>query len=138
MFPTLRYNNAFDLLRQLDRAVSTGGTGSEEEGMGTASYPVDIHEERDRIVVEAELPGFKKDEVDIHLENGVLTINANRTADKRGRRAAAQRTPLHPRAATFHRSPAPSTPPASTPRSRTACSPSPFPSVRRASPARSR
>ena len=47
-----------------------------------AQYPVDIHEDDAGIHVEAELPGFTKDEVDVTLENGVLTITAERTADQ--------------------------------------------------------
>lgn len=41
-----------------------------------ASYPVDVREDNDHLTVEAELPGFKKEEVDITLENHVLTITA--------------------------------------------------------------
>ncbi len=41
-----------------------------------APYGVDVREDADHIYVEAELPGFKKDEVDINLENQTLTISA--------------------------------------------------------------
>jgi HSP20 family protein len=48
-------------------------------------YPVDIHEEDGEIQVDAELPGFKPDEVDVRLENGRLYINAERdTGTKKG------------------------------------------------------
>src|SRR5687767_12351562 len=43
-----------------------------------APYGVDIREDNDHFYVEAELPGFKKDEVDITLENQTLTIAAER------------------------------------------------------------
>ena len=43
-----------------------------------APYAVDVREDGDHIYVEAELPGFKKDEVDITLENQTLTIAAER------------------------------------------------------------
>jgi HSP20 family protein len=39
---------------------------------------VDVREDADHIYVEAELPGFRKDEVDITLENSTLTISAER------------------------------------------------------------
>jgi HSP20 family protein len=51
------------------------------EGAGhqpLAPYGVDIREDNDRFYVEAELPGFKKDEIDITLENQNLTISAER------------------------------------------------------------
>jgi len=41
-----------------------------------APYGVDIREDQDHLYVEADLPGFKKDEVDITLENQTLTISA--------------------------------------------------------------
>ena len=43
-----------------------------------APYAVDVREDNDHIYVEAELPGFKKDEVDVTLENQILTISAER------------------------------------------------------------
>ena len=41
-----------------------------------APYGVDIHEDADHIIVEAELPGFTKDQVNITMENQTLTISA--------------------------------------------------------------
>jgi len=52
--------------------------GSNETGLG--NYPVDVEEDDDAITIEAELPGFKRDEVDVNVENGVLTIKAERGA----------------------------------------------------------
>ena len=43
------------------------------------AYPVDIHEGKDHLYVEAELPGFSKDEINVTLEDFILTIEANRT-----------------------------------------------------------
>jgi HSP20 family protein len=41
-----------------------------------APYGVDVREDADHIYVEAELPGYKKEEVDVDLENQTLTITA--------------------------------------------------------------
>ena len=38
--------------------------------------PVDVREDADRLYVEADLPGFAKDEVELTLEDGVLTLVA--------------------------------------------------------------
>ncbi|MBI1370396.1 MAG: Hsp20 family protein [Planctomycetes bacterium] len=46
------------------------------------AYPVDIHEDENHIYVSAELPGFKKDEVDVTLEAGVLTIRGERKSEE--------------------------------------------------------
>src|SRR3954468_16965598 len=43
-----------------------------------SNFGVDIREENDRIIVEADLPGFQKEDVDITLEDGTLTILAER------------------------------------------------------------
>jgi HSP20 family protein len=43
-----------------------------------APYGVDVREDSDHLYVEAELPGFKKEEVDITLENQTLTIAGER------------------------------------------------------------
>ena len=48
-----------------------------------APYGVDIREDNDHFYVEAELPGFKKDEIDITLENQTLTISAERRVENR-------------------------------------------------------
>lgn len=44
----------------------------------TASYPVDIREDEEHIYIEAEMPGFTKDQVDVTIDQGILTISAER------------------------------------------------------------
>jgi len=51
-------------------------------GSRLAPYGVDVREDADHIYVEAELPGFKKDDVDITLENNTLTISAERKEEQ--------------------------------------------------------
>lgn len=50
----------------------------EDRGEGFGPYPVDIHEDNYNIYVEAELPGFKKEEIDLSYEGGMLIITAER------------------------------------------------------------
>jgi HSP20 family protein len=47
-------------------------------GVKWAPYAVDVREDADHFYVEADMPGFKKDEIDITLENQTLTISAER------------------------------------------------------------
>ena len=54
------------------------GSQAQDGGARLAPYGVDIREDQDHFYVEAELPGFKKDDVDITLENQTLTISAER------------------------------------------------------------
>ena len=44
---------------------------------------VDIHEEKDRFVVLADVPGVDSKDIDITAENGVLTVRGERRAEKR-------------------------------------------------------
>jgi HSP20 family protein len=62
--------------REFDQAI--GRLFRSDLGYGVAPYGVDIREDADHIYVDAELPGFTKDQVDITLENNTLTITAQR------------------------------------------------------------
>lgn len=44
--------------------------------------PIDMYEEKDKYVVKAELPGMKKDEIDISVTDNVLTIKGERKEEK--------------------------------------------------------
>ena len=64
---------------------STFNRGGSETGMmrGAWSPSVDIFENKDQIVLEAELPGMKPEDVDISIENNVLTIHGERKFEKK-------------------------------------------------------
>lgn len=65
--------------REFDTALGRLFTGrTHYDGGRLAPYGVDVREDADHIYVEAELPGFKKSDVDITLENQTLTIAAER------------------------------------------------------------
>src|SRR5688500_1997388 len=61
-------------------------SGNGNGGGRLAPYGVDVREDGDHIYVEAELPGFKKDDVDITLENQTLTIAAERREENGDRK----------------------------------------------------
>ncbi|HEY0009934.1 MAG TPA: Hsp20/alpha crystallin family protein [Tepidisphaeraceae bacterium] len=52
------------------------------DGQAPTPYGVDVREDADHLYVEAELPGYRKEEVDITLENSTLTISAERKAEQ--------------------------------------------------------
>ena len=69
--------------RDLDALMNRFFSRSADGGnVSLAAYAVDIREDADHIYVDAELPGFKKDDVDITLENQTLTISAERKAEQ--------------------------------------------------------
>ena len=72
--------------REFDTMLNRWFGGRESNGGAggyLAPYAVDVREDGDHIYVEAELPGFRKDEVDITLENQTLTIAAERRAEQK-------------------------------------------------------
>ncbi len=63
------------LLDELDRL----GIGEVETSIAA---PVDVIEEDDRIRVVADLPGFDKSDISVHIEDGELIIKAERREEK--------------------------------------------------------
>ncbi|MEM1109028.1 MAG: Hsp20/alpha crystallin family protein [Planctomycetota bacterium] len=92
------FDNPFQAFRDLDRVVNRMWD-TIEEGVGTTSFPVDIREANDRLIVEAELPGFAKDQIDVSVEQGVLSIEAQRPAREVD---AETKVHLHERKATHY------------------------------------
>ena len=76
--------------RMVNRLWGSGG----EVPSSLAPYAVDVHEDPDHFFVEAELPGFNQEDVDITLEDGVLTIRAERKEETK-KDEKGEKTPLH-------------------------------------------
>ena len=55
-------------LEELERSLFTGS--------GAAAFRTDIRDTGDSYVLEAELPGFKKEDITLDLKDGILTITA--------------------------------------------------------------
>ena len=49
---------------------------------GAELFPTDIREEGDRFVLEAELPGYRKEDITVELGGSTLTITAKRQAEQ--------------------------------------------------------
>src|SRR5713101_5450056 len=52
------------------------------EAVGGWFPPVDVHEEAERIVFRAELPGVDRDDIDVSVENGTLTLRGEKKQQK--------------------------------------------------------
>ncbi|HEY2866786.1 MAG TPA: Hsp20/alpha crystallin family protein, partial [Pyrinomonadaceae bacterium] len=70
-----------DINRAFSLNFSRGGDN--ELTRGAWSPNVDIYENKDQIVLEAELPGMKPDDVNISIENNVLTLHGERKFEKK-------------------------------------------------------
>ena len=57
-----------------------GGAGNDNNGSSVADWvpAVDIVEEKERFVLRADVPGVKPDDIDVNMENGVLSVSGER------------------------------------------------------------
>src|ERR1041384_6223128 len=85
----VRYDPFRDL-RTLQEEVNRLFTGNltrnfDEEGIarGAWSPSVDIYENKDHIVLEAELPGMNRDDFDLSVENNTITLRGERHFEKK-------------------------------------------------------
>jgi HSP20 family protein len=71
--------------RDFSRVLGEGGSTSEAESSSDVTWlpVVDVHEEAERFVVRADLPGVEPKDVEITADKGVLTIRGQRHAEKR-------------------------------------------------------
>src|SRR5215210_8650052 len=74
------------LQEEVNRLFSTNLTrGFGEEGIGRGAWnpSVDIYENKDHIVLEAELPGMKREDFELSVENNVITLRGERQFEKK-------------------------------------------------------
>lgn len=64
------------LQRELERGVAEGSTATAEWAPA-----VDIKEEPDKFVLQADIPGVKPEDIDISMEEGVLTIKGEKKTE---------------------------------------------------------
>ena len=77
MIPFERHdNNLFDMFDNMERSFFGGNNA------GMTTFRTDIRDEGDRFVLEAELPGFRKEDINLDINGDTLTISAQRNAEK--------------------------------------------------------
>jgi HSP20 family protein len=87
---TINRYDPFRDLRNLQEEVNrlfTGNVGRsfEDEGIARGAWnpSVDIYENKDQLVLEAELPGMKREDFELSVENNVITLRGERHFEKR-------------------------------------------------------
>jgi len=79
----LTLRSPFDVLDEFDRIASSfWGELQPTEGEARLAT-VDVYEDKDDLVVKAELPGVDKDKIGVSLEDGVLRITAEKEGEKK-------------------------------------------------------
>ena len=84
----IRRHDPWTLLNQLGGELSRlyeGQLDTDASSPATSDWvpAVDIREDRDRFVIEADLPGVSPERIDIQMENGMLTIRGTRESTAR-------------------------------------------------------
>ena len=82
-----------DLLhRDLDRLVSGRHVAGDDQNPVADWVPaVDIIEEKDRFVLRADVPGVRPEDIDVSMDNGVLSVSGERHAIARDEDTGVQR-----------------------------------------------
>src|SRR5215207_1493276 len=81
---------------EVNRLFSTNfsrGFGDEGLARGVWTPNVDIFENKDEIVLEAELPGMSREDFELTIENNVLTLRGERRIEIKGESAEGATTP---------------------------------------------
>jgi HSP20 family protein len=67
-------------------------TRASQQFLGGWLPAVDMYEDKDNLVVKAELPGLKKEEIEISLHEGVLTLSGERKQEEKHNDAEVRRS----------------------------------------------
>jgi HSP20 family protein len=82
-----------DLRDEIDRLFDTplSELARTSQLLSGWTQALDLHEDRDNITVEMELPGMKKEDIDISLHNGSLSISGERKSEEKYEKAEVYR-----------------------------------------------
>lgn len=69
-------------LNRLLEPFAQFGAGDEDLVSGTWAPPVDVAETQEKIIVRAEVPGLRQQDIQIEFENGLLTLRGERKLEK--------------------------------------------------------
>ena len=78
----IRYQQPWGMMEQMRREMDR--MMGEENAATTSDWvpAVDIKEERDSFTISADIPGIAPKDIEIHAENGMLTIQGQRESEK--------------------------------------------------------
>ena len=77
------YGRAMGLRQVMDRLLEDAFVMPRPgDGQGMSGPALNVYEENDQLTVEAQLPGLKPEDLDINVEQGVLTISGQTTTQE--------------------------------------------------------
>ena len=90
--PLWQLNSLRDEIDRLFDAPLAEFTRSTQQFAGGWLPAVDLYEDKDNIVVKAELPGMSKEQIEISLHEGVLTLSGERQTEEKFKNAEVYRS----------------------------------------------
>jgi HSP20 family protein len=83
-----------DLRDEIDRLfdLPLAGMTSTSPWMSGWTPALDVYEDKDQFVVKAEVPGMKKDDIEVSLHDGSLTISGERKSERESTEAGVYRS----------------------------------------------
>jgi len=92
VWPT--FGRLFSLRDELDRLFegSLGELSRTSQLLGVWNPAVDLYEDKDNVIVKAELPGLKREDIEVSLHDGALSISGERKAEEKVENAEVRRT----------------------------------------------
>src|SRR5215212_7457230 len=82
MTPNQDYKNIQTQLNRIFEPFARFAGTDEDLVSGTWAPPVDVAETQEKILVRAEVPGMRQEDIQIEFENGLLTIRGERKLEK--------------------------------------------------------
>ena len=82
MTPNQDFKNIQTQLNRIFEPFARFAGTNEDLVSGTWVPPVDVAETQDKILVRAEVPGMRQEDIQIEFENGLLTIRGERRLEK--------------------------------------------------------
>ena len=73
------------LRREMDNMFQTSAHGEENSAIATSDWvpAVDIKETESAFEIHADIPGVDPDDIEVHMENGMLTIKGERQSESK-------------------------------------------------------
>lgn len=75
--------NLFSELEEAMDRMFSGAPAARGNGLRTWAPGFDLHETADAYVIEADLPGLKQNDIDITVEQGIITIKGERKYEEK-------------------------------------------------------
>jgi HSP20 family protein len=77
------FDQLSSLRDEINRLFETPAQNGGSDAFNTWSPALDLYEDKDNLVLKAELPGLKKEDIDISLHENVISISGERRNEKK-------------------------------------------------------